>query len=333
MNSKDLKDDLMRVTRLSENILEAAWPEWWSENAEDSPSAQAELRFSLARKLGLDPTSLLDDEQPEFVWEESSKYKNFRGDQESEKPALSAFGISTANLLFQCVSGKQDNPIESYSAGYLREAILSVNKFVGVPELLTFLWGISIPVIHLRLYPLAAKRMCAMAVKHRDSFAILLAYDSKYPASTAFHLAHEIGHIVLGHLEGSMALVDMEDPADVNIDEQDQEELAADRFALELLTGFPETPIEVIGTGKSASNLAKEAMAAAEKWRIEPGTIALCYGYRTGNWDVANGAIKRIYSEPRDVWKVVNGLARSQLDFDRLPEDSQNFLGAVIGAQ
>lgn len=333
MNSKNLKDDLMRVTRLSEDILEAAWPDWWTEEAEDSPSAQAELRFSLARKLGLDPASILDDGTPEFVWEESSKYKNFSGDQGIERPAISAFGISAANLLIQCLHEHQGISIEGCPAAQIREAILKVNYFIGVPELLTFLWGVSIPAIHLRLYPLSAKRMCAMAVKQRNSFAILLAHDSMYPASTAFHLAHEIGHIALGHLEGSMALVDMEDPTEVKGEDQDEEEIAADRFALELLTGFPEPPIEVIGTGKSARTLAGEVMSASKEWRIEPGTLALCYGYRTGNWDVANGAIKRIYTGPHDVWKIVNELAKNQLALEQLPDDSRSFLAALMGAQ
>ena len=38
---------------LSDAAINAAWPEWWSEAAEPSPSASLDLRFSLARKLGL----------------------------------------------------------------------------------------------------------------------------------------------------------------------------------------------------------------------------------------------------------------------------------------
>ena len=56
---------------LSGPAINAAWPRWWSEAAEASSSARAELRFSLARKLGLDPSSLLDESaEPRFVCSE-----------------------------------------------------------------------------------------------------------------------------------------------------------------------------------------------------------------------------------------------------------------------
>src|SRR5437588_12250307 len=54
---------------LTRQAVDAAWPAWWSEEAEASASARVELRFSVARKLGLDPRSLLEDpSQPRFVW-------------------------------------------------------------------------------------------------------------------------------------------------------------------------------------------------------------------------------------------------------------------------
>ncbi len=320
------------MTRLSGQVIDAAWPDWWTEEAEYSKSAQAELRFSLARKLGLEPRSLLNDAQPKFVWDESAKYKNFTGDIETDKAAISAFGISISNLLIQSSAEPQSVTLNNLSAALIREALLGQVEFIGTPELLTFLWGINIPVIHLRLYPLTAKRMCAMAVKVRGQYAILLAKDSKYPAATAFHLAHEIGHIALGHLAEHGAIIDIGDPVDSN-SELDSEELAADKFALELLTGFATPPIEVIGRGKSAKQLATEAFQTAKVWSIEPGTVALCYGHITGNWGVANAAMKYIYDKPKDVWQVINTVAKGQLQIENLPLDSRSFLLAVLGGK
>lgn len=49
----------LRATGLTARVVDAAWPAWWSEEAEDSASAMAELQFTLARKLGMSPSSLL----------------------------------------------------------------------------------------------------------------------------------------------------------------------------------------------------------------------------------------------------------------------------------
>ncbi|PCI54475.1 MAG: hypothetical protein COB36_09920 [Alphaproteobacteria bacterium] len=329
-DSDILRQKLLETTRLSAPIIDAAWPDWWDQADEGSISAQVELRFSLARKLGLEPQSLLNEDTPRFAWKDSGKYKNFSGDEEHEKPAISSFGISVSNLLLQSLKERQVTGGLDLSASSIREAILSTKPHIGIPELLTFLWGISVPVIHLRLFPLAAKRMCAMATKTQDQFSILLAKDARYPAPLAFHIAHEIGHIVLNHLGEFSAIVDMEDPAEGRRGE-DLEEIDADKFALELLTGFPDPPIEVVGEGKSSRRLAKEAFDASEKFQIEPGTVSLCYGYQTGNWDVANGAMKHIYAEPMDVWKIVNAIAIDQLDLNLLPEESSSFLRAILG--
>ncbi|GAA0695015.1 RHS repeat protein [Dyella marensis] len=45
-NAADFKARLIRKAGLSEAAVNAAWPEWWSDAAEASPSASAELRFS-----------------------------------------------------------------------------------------------------------------------------------------------------------------------------------------------------------------------------------------------------------------------------------------------
>lgn len=52
-----------------------------------------------------------------------------------------------------------------------------------------------------------------------------------------FHLAHELGHIALGHVSQNGAIVDDEiNESDSDIG-RDPQEIEADRFAIELLTG------------------------------------------------------------------------------------------------
>jgi hypothetical protein len=327
-NAQQFKVRLASATGLSDSAIDAAWPEWWSDDADSSPSAQAELRFSIARNLGLDPRSLLDDEAPQFLWDDSAKYKNFSGDPQRDKPAITSFGISVARILVKGVGSH--HPLEGITAASLRTHILRNQPFVRFVDLLALLWGVGVPTIHLRVFPLSAKRMCAMATKTGDRSAVLLAKDSLYPAPMAFHLAHEIGHIALGHVTQGSALIDMDDPAE-HANDGDDEERAADAFALELLTGDPQFRVEKKGTGNNADELARQALAVGPAHQIEPGTLALCYGYTTNEWPTVQAAMKQIYTSEIPVWSVTNNIARGQLQWDQLSDENESFLRAVMG--
>lgn len=328
-NILHLKQALRRMG-LSEPVIEAAWPDWWSDDAAGSGAAQSELRFSLARKLGLDPRSLFDDkDEPRFVWVDGSRFKNLSAITAREKAAITSFGISFARILTSSL------PVINFGDGIsaleIRKAILGSQPYVGLKDLLSLCWSINIPVVHLRVFPLPAKRMHAMAVEVGSRFAILLGKDSVYPAQIAFYLAHELGHILLGHLHDNCAIVDLElEPGEV-ANNNDDEERAADRFAMTLLTGEPELKFESNTNNFSSRQLAQVAFNASRDLGIEPGTFAMCYGYATENWPKAMAALKYIYQEPRDVWKFVNSVAVGQLDLSVVPHDSGRYLSAVLG--
>lgn len=326
--AEEFKQRLARSTGLTFSAIEAAWPEWWSEAADSSASSQADLRFSLARKLGLDPRSLLDDETPKFVWEDTAKFKNFHGDIQDARPAITSFGTALSRILIKgCPSYASFHGLDPLA---LRQSILASRQFVDLTGLIGLMWGIGIPVIHLRVHPLAAKHMCAMSVCVGDRYAVLLARDANYPASTAFHLAHEIAHIALGHLTDGGAVVDMDDPAE-RTEETDPEEIAADQYALQLLTGHPKLEVENIGMGHGARQLAAEVMRAALLNAIEPGTLALCYGYTTKDWATAQKSMQFIYNRPIPVWESVNRIALSQIQWEHISDESSNYIRAVMG--
>ncbi len=327
-NAADFKARLIRKAGLSEAAVNAAWPEWWSDAAEASPSASAELRFTLARKLGLDPRSLMGEGQPKFIWDDSARFKGFSGDPNGERPILSSFGIALCRMLL--AASPDTDPVVSVSAQGLRKSILSGRQHVGLLELLSSAWAMGIPVIHLRVYPLTAKRMSAMSVRLGERFAILVARDAMYPAPVAFHVAHELGHIFLGHLQDEHSIVDLE-----SIDELssgiDPEEQAADSYALELLTGRSAPEIVVEGPGAGARRLASEAIRVGQSERIEPGSLAMVYGHATKAWPTAMASLRHIYSQPMDAWNVINRIALQQLDLSQLSDESEAFVRAVMG--
>jgi hypothetical protein len=171
--------------------------------------------------------------------------------------------------------------------------------------------------------------MAAMAVAVGERRAVLLAKDSDYPPHIAFYLGHELAHIALGHVNADAAIVDMETKL-LSTGSTDAEEAEADRFALELLTGRAD--LQLVPDGSyNAPGLADIALHVSTELHIEPGTLALCFGYSTGNWAVSNSAMQFIYNEPRPVWNEVNRITLSQLDLEQLPSDASSYLMTVLG--
>ena len=322
----------LKTIGLSDPAINAAWPTWWSDDADASSSARAELRYSIARKLGLDPHSLLEDEgAPRFVWKDVARFKHLSGESDTEKWAITSFGTALGTILL--AGTNVSSFIENIAALELRTAVLSSQPYVRLVDLISICWSVGIPTIHLRIFPWRRKRMAAMSVRVGGRNAILLGKDSLYPAQIAFYLAHELAHISLGHLTEESVIVDLESypNPDPPVAQADPEEVAADAFALEVLTGNPRPVVLPAAAGRGARSLAKAALDAASDLQIEPGTLALCFGYSTGDWATAIASLKHIYASPKPVWQEVNKIALSQLSFPNLPDDTLYYLRHVLG--
>ena len=322
----------LRALGLSERVIAAAWPAWWSELAEESQSARAELRFGIARRLGLDPSSLLETtDEPRFLWRDEARFKHLSGENDQELAGITSFGRAVASVLINGLP-LSESTLVGRTASELRSAVLeSGAPFVALEHLLLLSWGLGIPVAHLRVFPWPQKRMAAMVVMVRDRAAVLLGKDSDYPARIAFYLAHELGHIALGHVSPDRQIVDL-DTDDQTAAGDDQEEQAADAYALELLTGESEPSVFATGPGRLHSRaLADASQRAATELRIEPGTLVLSFGHSTGDWRTTTAALGLIYPEAAPVWMYVNAIARRELSSADLATDSRAFLDAVLG--
>lgn len=326
-STDDLRQGL-RSAGLSRDAIDAAWPAWWDDRAAASSSARAELRFALARNLGLSATSLLGS-RVEFVWRDRARFKNLSDLDATQQAALTSFGTVVGRSLIRAVP--KGITLAGTSADELRRLILKSQTVVELGGLLATCWAVGIPVIHLRVFALEAKRMHAMVVEWEGRQAILLGRDASYPAPIAFTLAHEIGHVALDHLAGAVTLVDVQDPATSGDDDVD--ELAADRFALQVLTGRPDPDIQTNRDSFGGRQLAKAVLDAGPPLGIDPGALALCVGFRTGRWPAAMSSLRYIYSSPAPAWVFINNWADRALDWDRLGSEAADHLRAVMGLQ
>lgn len=315
----------LRQNSISRAAIDAAWPSWWTEAADNSPSGRAELRFELARSLGLEAKSLLG-ERVEFVWNDEARFKHLSTENRTEQAALASFGIAIGRILLRATQAREG--LQAVQALELRSAILSQFEYVDLHSLITTCWALGIPVIHLRVFPLETKSMHAMVVAEAGRFAILLGRDASFPAPVAFTLAHELGHICLQHVQSKSALVDLEDPAAAR--DGDVEEREADDFALTILTGTPRPNIQTNVISFNARSLARAVLEAGPRYRIEPGTLALCLAHQNEVWPAANAALKHIYSEVKPVCREVNNIALSEIQWDSLEPEACNYLKNIM---
>lgn len=328
-NTDDCAEELVRRLRgtgLSTAAINAAWPSWWTDQLASEPSGQAELRFALARRLGVSPKSL-SGERVEFIWKRQAKFKSGPTPGAEIGPILTSFAISIGRSIAAAAPPMAD--LDSLTALDLRRMIMKDRPFVDLQGILSFCWAVGIPVVHLQVLPLESQSMHAMAVMVGTRPAVLLARNSNYPAPTAFTLAHELGHIILGHLAPSSALVDLEDPA--SAESSDDQEIAANRFALELLTANEHPKVDPSVDTFNAPSLAHAAINASIHYGIEPGTLALLYAYASGTWARSMSALKFIYRHPRPVWREINAIAKLQMNWGAMTPDEANYALKVMG--
>ncbi|ABM34290.1 ImmA/IrrE family metallo-endopeptidase [Paracidovorax citrulli] len=323
---------------LSQEMIDLSLPDWWVAEDNESPSARAMASMLLARRLNLDPTTLLDDEVPlGFLHTGVSKFKHMRLADGVRRDALVGFATGVGRILLSMAENEPGhvvpaNPLE------LRKALISGRPFVSFGDVIAACWSLGVPVLHLRVFPAQTKGVTAIAVKLGARHAILVARESGFDAQYMFHVAHELGHIALGHLGEGGAIVDADpnDPAnkrDELID--DEEEQSADAYAQALLTGAPSFEVfgseemrgrQRLGTGRE---LATRAQQLSGELAVDPGHLVMVFGHSTGDWELAFAAANQLPRQPHKPGSLVNRVMWSQLGELQADEHSIAFLQAV----
>ena len=321
-----LKRKLLRVG-LSREAIDSAWPTWWSEDADSSPSARADLRFSLCRKLGIDSRTLLKNGRIEFLWNDKIASRYISKESNFEKAAIGSFCISIGSLLIHMTHSSSNKC--DMSAQAIRHRLVRRNPLPEFRDIVSCCWSIGIPVIHLRVFPVPRNRMSAMSVRMGSRFAIILGEHSPDPTESGFHVAHELGHIALGHLNGKNAIVDFDRTSIETMSQE--EERNADEYAFELLVGN-RNRIELSATfGRDESTLVQAVRNASEKSTENPIMLALFFAFRTGQWDTYFN-VRRQFTVFRPATKFsVNEMAERFLYPSRIGYDSQPFLKKILG--
>lgn len=307
-------------------VRQIAFPSWWDDEIASNPSGYAQGLLLLSRHLGLDLASLQLDDDPIRLREFGTcKFKK-RADVTEDDLALARV-LATRAAQLAASAGSTPVVAIPVNASDIRQQILGDDApWVGLDELLGYCWSIGLPVLHLDHFPRNARRPDGFAARVNGRPVIVLCRHAKYSAWLLFILAHELGHLALGHVPDEGTLIDQ----GLDEDSVDVEEQQANAFAIELLTGHRNRRIIASGRWPNAEGLAASATDIARKSMIDPGHVVLNYGHSMGSsfFPVSNAALKLLEPNADAVAKVRTVMAEN-LDWSRLPEDSSEFLMRV----
>jgi len=321
---KDLYERLRDVGFDANFVRYRVLPDWWADDLAAKPANRAMAEAAISRMLGFPITRLRDPSAKlELPPVNDVRLKRTKGVKAPEvRPAL----LLAAQVAKGVLSAIRPPPRFGgpMPAEEVRQRILGQHHAVDLGSLLEFAWQHGIVVLHLAELPSASKKFSGMALFCGQVPVVILAFRSDSPPWLAFHLGHELGHVLLGHVAPGKPPL-----ADSNIDQldQDAEEKAADRFACLALTGLPEIQLPPI-YGLTAAKLVAASREFGTKRNIDPGTLALIYGRSAERMPVAQNALK-LMGLDRGAHAKIGAALLDRLDRDDLPEATERLLSLL----
>jgi hypothetical protein len=265
-------------------------PEWWDDALAENPANVALAEIAIARMLGFNIPSLRDpDVSLSLPSTTAARLKRTADVESSVLAPVVRVAERLARNLSPCL---QDVPafIGERSASKVRAAILARSQHVGLADLVDFAWQSGVLVAQLADRPARTGRLHGLALYCDDVPAVISTSSSDSPPWQAFRLAHELGHVMLGHVRiGQAPILD----ASQDLDDPDTEEQQANAFAFEVLTGQSRFSMKAV-TSLNAEDLAAQAPALGRRHHIHPGTLLLAHGHSANRMPAAQNALKML---------------------------------------
>lgn len=310
---------------ISKRKLALLLPDWWTEELEASPSGAQQAKIYLAKALSLRLRPFSETPpRVEFDLPDDKRFKKSAKTSEADVNLAVALARSASRLALSALDIPFAPPPPDALA--IRKYLLSSGApWVGLSTLLDYSWSLGIPVIHLAT-PLLGRKMdgIAMAINGRPSIVLS---NNRKSGFLLFHLAHELGHIALGHVGANGTIVDDEIKKDGTFD-KDADELAADLFAIQLLTGNAHGNLKLQQLVK-APVLARLATEYGKDHKIDPTHIVLnCAHNNHKIFGLCVSAANLIAGESTDQ-SLVSDVVFRHLQ-ENLKDDSEHLLRKLI---
>lgn len=307
-------------------VQAAMLPDWWEDSLFDNPSSRLIAQMSIASYMGVRLQDLVSDTAAFVPPIQNVRLKRAKN---AELTHLSGSVVAALQAARMTASLMKDRlPFTG-----IRPALEIRNQLLARPDciwpdlsnLLDYCWQHGIGVIHVTRLPKApgAKKIAGLATFIGDRPVIVLCSGRDSPAWLAFHLAHELGHIMCRHVKPG------DDPlVDIKLDNVNEEahEREADQYAFQVLTGYP--ALQLTGPSYDGSTLASAARQYGHDHRIHPGTVALIYGYGMKRMQVAQTALGAM-GEDQGARGILARAFRDHIALEDVSENIQRSLSAT----
>jgi len=221
------------------------------------------------------------------------QFKTTSSSDPNESPLLS-LAATVTRIISEHLKIPEARPIPD--ATTVRSEILDSAGQVTLESLLEWMWDHGIPVI-----PLHGKAgFCAAVLALDRNPAVIIKETREHLAYWLFDLAHELGHLANGHVHQE-ALVDVDALSPGGRHEhQDEQEDAADEFALELLLGNAGALIRQVEAESLGSYMRFKGavVTVARKANVNAGLLGVVAAYGLSD-----------LGEPKDRWGSANNLS------------------------
>ncbi|MEO0458921.1 MAG: ImmA/IrrE family metallo-endopeptidase [Cyanobacteria bacterium P01_A01_bin.114] len=317
-------------------IQEKILPNWWTDEVDQMPEALAEGALYLSRRLNLDLASLLYSDTPQVLGLGSPKFKTAAQTNFNRLAIPCALAGRIAELVGHNFCQPYQN-VAGLAAAAVRQQILTQRSRVDLHGLLGFCTRSGIPVVHFSQFPQGLPRFQGMVVCHRGRPVIVVSRKEGSPAWLTFIVAHELGHILKGHLTGSTLLLDQ----DIQLESDDKEEDEANQAAAELILGQPGISYDLWSKFLKAETLAQRAQQFAKESQNDPGVIALNIAWNRAQrsrtkkdasiaWATGKKALKILEGDSNAPHQINQNLMDC-VDGETLGRDNSEYLTTMLG--
>ena len=322
----------LRTVGLTRGQVSSILPDWWAPEMAKTQSGLRETALLLGRRLCLDASALLEGRVEHARDLSVPRYKHtVRVTEEQLRPAT-----LIAASLAKAVVGAMPARVVALptSASAVREQVLAQAPRVDFDSILNLCWSSGVPVIPLPNLPNGVRKMDAAAIRVGDRPVILIALRNNSKAWLSFLLAHELGHLSLGHVPTNSALVEgsLNDSTEFEVGTGiDRQEIEANEFANNLLSGGQsQAVVDAWPADLPPVTIATTALATSESLRTAAGHLILRYAFRTRRWPDARIALNFL-SDDMDAQAGLVDRLRNEIDTRQIGDDLSDYVRQVTG--
>ncbi|WP_148044699.1 ImmA/IrrE family metallo-endopeptidase [Stagnimonas aquatica] len=302
-------------------------PEWMLAYPPTSTTELVEAKVLLSTILGLDLEALLSGHGAAFATPPSPPLfkRALKVSAEALTPAAAMFGALARSVASAVASQVQQLPADPEM---LRVEVLKSTGLVCLESLLTALWQHGIPVVHFSDLPDKFSRPDAMVMDVGGRPCVVVGGKRQHAAWQLFYVAHEAGHIALGHLTENGLILDAD--IDTSSVEKDDEEDEANKYGLSLLAGSRAIDLPA-NPSLTGTPLARQISKLARDQAIDAGHLLLRFAAQNNAWAAAGQVLNLIsVDEQKDGPKLINRIARAHLDWGNMTDEGRSFVARAL---